>query len=229
MADKHTSDHSNDVSQATKSEPKIPPHQRKLNFDHRLVTITIHDLNRIKYLIDRPDALSGANLRLWLAKKENSGDTSDHPPGWQLGQYKHLLLRKQDEQRSGKTARSSSAHRLTFPAPETLPVPDRPDVSPLPPIAAVHHDIPNPKCPPTNIAKQILYQREASTYYARHTECSNIILDAMTCPSLPHIETPEMAALFERLDIAQWKLSMLVLNVGNCCWLSMSGGTSVDL
>ncbi|SPJ74528.1 uncharacterized protein FTOL_04259 [Fusarium torulosum] len=214
MADKHTSDHSNDVSQATKSEPKIPPHQRKLNFDHRLVTITIYDLNRIKYLIENPDALSGANLRLWLAKKENSSDTPNHPPGWQLGQYKHLLLRKQNEQRS---------------APETLPVPDRPDVSPLPPIAAVHHDISNPKCPPTNIAKQILYQREASTYYARHTECSNIVLDVMTCPSLPHIETPEMAALFERLDIAQWKLSMLVLNVGNCCWLSMSGGTSVDL
>lgn len=123
MADKHTSDHSNDVSQATKSEPKIPPHQRKLNFDHRLVTITIYDLNRIKYLIENPDTLSGANLRLWLAKKENSSDTSNHPPGWQLGQYKHLLLRKQNEQRYGKIARSSSAHMTDVPSARDSPGP----------------------------------------------------------------------------------------------------------
>jgi hypothetical protein len=110
MTDKHPSNDPNHVSQATTSEPSTPPHQRKLNFDHRLVTITIPDLNQIKYLIESPDTLSSAHLRLWLAKKESSDDTSDHPPGWQLGQYKHLLLRKQDGQRSGKTAPSSSAH-----------------------------------------------------------------------------------------------------------------------
>jgi hypothetical protein len=83
-----------------------------------------------------------------------------------------------------------------------------------------------------NIAKQILGQRQASAYHARHIECSNIILDALTVPLmplLPHVETPEMAALFERLDIAQWKLSMLVLNVGHYCGLSVSGGTSAEL
>lgn len=121
--------------------------------------------------------------------------------------------------------------QLTIPAPETLPVPDQPDVSPLPPIAAVYHNIPNPKCPSMNIAKEILGQRQASTYYARHIECSSIIMDALTVPLmplLPHVETPEMAALFERIDIARWKLSMLVLNVGHYCGISVSGGTSAN-
>ncbi|KAG5660251.1 hypothetical protein KAF25_003773 [Fusarium avenaceum] len=216
MTDKHPSNDSNHVSQATKSEPEIPPHQRKLNFDHRLVTITISELNTIKSLIESPDALSVADLRVWLGKRDETHNPSDHPPGWQLGQCKHLLPCKQDEQRS---------------APETLPVPDQPDESPLPPIAAVCHDIPNTKCPSMNIAKEILGQRQASTYYARHIECSSIIMDALTVPLmplLPHVETPEMAALFERLDIAQWKLSMLVLNVGHYCGISVSKGTSAD-
>ncbi|KAM0265284.1 hypothetical protein ACHAPA_007864 [Fusarium lateritium] len=198
MTDKHPPNDSKNVLQATKSEPRMPPHWRKLNFDHRLVTIDKHDLDRLKHLVESPDALSVADLHLWLAKKETSGDASDHPPDWQLGQYKHLLLCKQDQQRS---------------APETLPVPDRPDESPLPPIAAVYHDIPNPKCPPTNTTKQILAQRAASTYYVRQGECAKIMLEAISFPLLPHVETPEMIALFERLDIAQWKLSMLVLKV----------------
>lgn len=83
-----------------------------------------------------------------------------------------------------------------------------------------------------NIAKQILGQRQASTYHARHMECSNIIMDALAVPLmplLPHVETPEMAALFERLDIAQWKLSMSVLNVGHYFGIPVSRGTSADL
>lgn len=104
MTDKHPSNDFNHVSQATKSEPEIPPHQRKLNFDHRLVTITISELNIIKSLVESPDALSVDDLRVWLGKRDKSHDPSDHPPGWQLGQCKHLLPRKQDEQRSGKLA-----------------------------------------------------------------------------------------------------------------------------
>jgi hypothetical protein len=123
MADKHPSNNPNHVSQATESEPEIPPHQRKLNFDHRLVTITISELNTIKSLIESPDALSVADLRLWLGKGEKSRDSSGHPPGWQLGQYKHLLPRKQDEQRSGKLARSPFARMTDVPSARDSPGP----------------------------------------------------------------------------------------------------------
>lgn len=123
MTDKHPSNDSNHVSQATKSDPEIPLHQRKLNFDHRLVTITISELNAIKSLIESPDALSVANLRVWLGKRDESHDPSDYPPGWQLGQYKHLLPRKHDEQRSGKLARSPSARITNVPSARDPPGP----------------------------------------------------------------------------------------------------------
>ncbi|KAM0346241.1 hypothetical protein ACHAPU_005667 [Fusarium lateritium] len=209
MPGKPPSNNRNHDKPVTKSKSGTPQLQNNLEFDDRLVTIAVSDLDRLKHMVEGPDALPGTAVLPSSTMIKGHEDNIGHPTMWKLRQNKDLVPRKQDRRRS---------------APDTLPFPGRAEASPLPPIAAEYHDIPSPKYPPFDLAQQVSDRREVLEAQARDIERALHARDREKRQPPVYVATAEQKVIFDRIEVAQLRLSMLVLDAGRSCLLFSQNG-----
>ncbi|KAF5680056.1 hypothetical protein FHETE_600 [Fusarium heterosporum] len=193
-------------TRVTKSESETPELQHKLDFDNRLVTIAVSDLDRIKHMLEAPDALPSLAVAPSSTMMGGRYGNFDHATSWKISQNKDSLLWKQDRQHSGRA-----------------------EASPQPPVAAAYHDIPSPKYPPFDLARQISARRQVLEAQARDVEHALHAGNPEKRQPQIYPATAEQKVLFDRLDVAQLRLRMLVLRAGRSCLLFSQNGKFSEL
>ncbi|KAF5000557.1 hypothetical protein FGRMN_1724 [Fusarium graminum] len=188
MPNQPPSNDRNHDTPVTKSESQTPKLKRKLDFDDRLVTISVSDLDRIKHMLEAPSTIPSLTVEPSSTVMEGRFGNIDHATSCKIRQNKDSLTEKQDRQRS---------------APDTLPFPGRAETSPQPPIVAAYHDIPSPRYPPSDLTQHISDYRQVLEAQARDVERALRVDNSEKRQPQSYAVTGEQKAILDRIQAAQ--------------------------